>query len=356
MQREQVKKLSVLQQDVRHVCETNENLKLLEGQTVLITGETGFVGSFLVRVLLEYSHMTGKEIHVIAMVRNKAKAEALFNECEKHELISYLCQDVRDAVSWDGTIDYIIHCASNAGPKEYGADPAGTMTTNFAGTAHLLELAREKNVKKFLYASTIEVYGAAYKDGVIGEHDFGVIDSTNVRSCYPISKKACETLAVAYADQYQVPAVIGRLSYLYGAGMKKDDSKVVAQFARNIAEHKNIVMKSTGEQLRSYTYISDAASALLTVLIKGEAAQAYNIANPESRITIAGMAEQLTKIYPDRNLKVVFDLPTEADLKRFSFIRDAVLDSSKLESLGFQASVPIQNGLKRMVESIEENQ
>lgn len=355
MQGEIIKMNSILEQDILRVCETNRELEELSGSTVLITGATGFVGSFLAYTLLYNAQARGADIRIIATVRNEVRAREMFGRFEEKGWVRFLVQDVREPIACEEPIDYIIHCASNAGPREYGADPVGTMTTNFLGTQHLLDLAREKKVRKFLYVSTIEVYGDTQIEGAIGEHDFGTMDSTNVRSCYPLSKKACETLAVSYQDQYQVPAVIGRLSYLYGPGMKKDDSKVVAQFARDIAGNRDIVMKSKGEQLRSYTYISDAASALFTILAKGMPGEAYNIANPQSRMTIAQMARTLAGLYPERGLKVIFDLPTETEQKRFSFIHDAVLDTEKLEGLGYRGEVSGETGLRRMVESMEED-
>ena len=343
----------VLKMDVESVIAENRDLSALMDSTIAITGATGFVGSFLVHVLAGYAMKHNRKIKILAMVRNEKRARELFGMYEEAGLLSYSVGDIAAPCQYEGKLDYIIHCASNAGPKEYGADPVGTMMTNFKGTDEMMKLALKCQVKKILYASTIEVYGQTSGTEAIGEHDFGYIDATVARSCYPESKKACETLSVSYYHQYRLPVVIGRLSYLYGPGMKQNDSKIAAQFPRLVAAGENIVMKSRGEQLRSYTYISDAASAMLTLLNRGEAGEAYNIATEISRITIADLAHTLCELRPASGSKVVFDLPDEEEKKRFSFINDAVLNSEKIEGLGFCAHVSISEGLERVLKSLE---
>lgn len=342
----------IIEEDIRRVMETNAALPELMDRTIAVTGATGFVGSFLIHTIAGYALAHGCQVKILAMVRNEQKGRAMFGAYEDAGLLEFLVGDVAAPCSYAGKVDYIIHCASNAGPREYGQDPVGTIMTNMQGTYNLLNLAKEKQVTRFLYVSTIEIYGAA-NVSPITENDYGFMSATNVRSCYPLSKKASENLSICYGDQYQVPVVIGRLSYLYGPGMKKEDSKVVAQFPRLAAAGEEIVMKSKGDQLRSYTYITDAASALITVLVKGEKGQAYNIANPNSTITIADMARTLVDLRKDRGAALRFDLPSETELKRFSFIADAVLDTQRIESLGYHAEVDMRTGLDRVLQSIE---
>ena len=182
----------------------------------------------------------------------------------------------------------------------------------------------------------------------------GEIDAMKVRSCYPLSKKACETLCVSFAEQYGVAVKIGRLSYIFGPGMRCDDSKIVSVFPQCVAQNKNIVMKSKGEQLRSYTYVTDAITGLLTVLLDGENGNAYNIASKLCITTIAGIAHTLVESYPEKGLKVIFDLPTEAEAKGFSLIENAVLSSEKLEALGWEPKTDLVTGLKNVVEEQHE--
>jgi nucleoside-diphosphate-sugar epimerase len=344
----------IIRNDVNRVSEENLSWEKLKNKTILISGATGFVGSFIINSILTHSINYDKNIKIVAIVRNKANAEKMFENYLDTGLITFLQQDVRSEINYHGDIHYIIHAASNAAPKEYASDPAGTMTTNFIGTINLLEFAKKKHIENFLYLSTIEVYGITYGDKTLSEDDFGLINATNVRSCYPISKKASETLCISYSEQYGIPVSIGRLSYLYGPGMKANDSKVIAQFTRDIANGKDLVLKSKGEQLRSYCYISDAVSGLIKVMLDGKNREAYNIASNLCIVTIASIAHKLVELYSEKGLKVVFDLPTIEEKKAFSQIQNAVLSTSKLESLEWMPRINLADGLRYTVESLLE--
>lgn len=335
----------VVQNDIRRIADYPLAWEKLEGRTLLVTGATGFIGSYIIRSVLEHVRRTGRQIRIAAMVRSAQRAEAKFAEYADLGCIDYIEGDVTEPVNSEVKADYIIHCASNAAPDLYASDPVGTMRINFFGTSHMLDFAARCGCRKFLYVSTIEVYGRTEK-GIIGEEDFGYISSSNVRSCYPESKKCCENLTVCYGRQYGVPVSVGRLSYIYGAGMSKTDSKVCALFAREVAAGHDLVLKSEGKQLRSYTYVSDAITGLLTVLLEGEDGGCYNIASHESRITIAGMAQKYCQLFPEKGSKVRFELPSDYEKGAFSFIADAVLDSTRLESLGWKSQVSLDEGLR----------
>lgn len=335
----------IVKQDIKRIADTDLNWNKLEGKTVLVTGASGFIGSFIISALMQRVIDYDADISVIAMVRCEERARARFADYMHLGKIRFIIGDVTKPIESHLTADYIIHCASNAAPDKYASDPAGTMRINFFGTSNLLDYAKACGAEKFLYVSTIEVYGKTDNLDTIGEEDFGYISSSNIRSCYPESKKCCENLTVCYGKQYGLNVSIGRLSYIYGAGMSKTDSKVCAVFARSVAAGEDIVLKSTGGQLRSYTYVSDAITGLLTVLLDGENGEAYNIASSTSRITIADMAKKYCSLFPEKGSRVKFDLPDDYEKGAFSFIANAVLDSSKLESLGWRAQVPLDDGL-----------
>jgi nucleoside-diphosphate-sugar epimerase len=339
----------IVKQDINRIANSNLNWNKLEGKSVFVTGATGFIGSFIIRAIMQRVADYGADIKVIAMVRSLERAKNKFEQYLSLGKIDFVIGDVTQPLDTDLKADYIIHCASNAAPDKYASDPVGTMQINFFGTSNLLDYAKKVDAKKFLYVSTIEVYGKTNNLELIGEDDFGYISSLNVRSCYPESKKCCENLAVCYAKQYGVDVSIGRLSYIYGAGMSKNDSKVCALFARKVAAGEDIVLKSKGKQLRSYTYVSDAICALLTVLLEGKNGEAYNNASSNSKITIADMAKKCCSLFPEKECNVKFDLPSEDEKNAFSFISNAVLDSTKLEQLGWSAQVSLNDGLKYAV-------
>lgn len=318
------------------------------GKTFFITGATGFIGKSLIRTLRAHGEQYQKEFHVVALVRDLEKARKLFPYEES--FITFVCGDVAEAIPYEGPMDYMVHCASNAAPDQYLQDPVGTMKINFCGTLHSLESARKNGAEKYLYVSTIEVYGKTQKAGFLSEEEFGYIASSNIRSCYPESKKCSETLTTCYGRQYGMDTVIGRLSYIYGAGMGENDTKIGASFARDVARRRDIVLKSAATQKRSYTYISDAVTALLLLLASGEGGEIYNVASEESVTTIAGMAELCCALFPQQGTKVCYAAPAAEEQKRFSFLEDAVLDGRKLRNLGWSAEVPLRAGLRYEIE------
>lgn len=345
---------NIVKADIERISNSNISWHKLKDKSVLVTGATGFIGSFIIHSLMRKNETDNLNVKVIAFVRNIEKGRCAYGEYEKAGMLTFIEQDVTMPLPTDKRADYIIHCASNAAPKEYSLYPVETMKTNFFGTVNLLDYAKAVKAESFLYVSTIEIYGTTHGVPEIDESTYGVIDAMKVRSCYPLSKKGCETLCLSYADEYNLNVKVGRLSYIFGPGMKKGDSKIVAVFPKCIADGENIVMKSKGEQLRSYTYVTDAITGLFTVLLDGESSQAYNIASKKCITTIAGIAHTLVDSYPEKGLKVIFDLPTQAEAKGFSLIENAVLSSEKLEGLGWQSEIDLVTGLKNVVaEQIE---
>lgn len=345
---------NIVKADIERIAAAPVSWDKLKNKSVLVTGATGFIGSFIIHSLMKKNETDNLGVKVLALVRSVERGRKVYGEYEKAGALAFIEQDVTAPLTTEEKADYIIHCASNAAPKEYSLYPVETMKTNFFGTVNLLDYAKRVNAQSFLYVSTIEIYGTTHGVPEINESTYGVIDAMKVRSCYPLSKKGCETLCLSYADEYNINIKIGRLSYIFGPGMKQGDSKIVAVFPKCIADGENIVMKSKGEQLRSYTYVTDAITGLFTVLLDGENGEAYNIASKKCITTIAGIAHTLVDSYPEKGLKVIFDLPTEAEAKGFSLIENAVLSSEKLESLGWESEIDLVTGLKNVVaEQIE---
>lgn len=309
----------------------------LDGKNILITGACGLIGRAFIDFLIENK----ANCNIYAMARNRSKIEKRFAHYLSNPLFHVVEGDVNVPLKQDITFHYMVNAASNANPNAYATDPVGTMWTNINGTKNLLDYGKEHGLERFLYVSSGEVYGNGDVDEW-KESDSGYVDSMTLRSCYPTSKRAAETLCVAYSQQYGIETVVARPCHTYGPHFTDSDTRAYAQFVRNARKHEDIVLKSKGEQYRSWLYVKDCASAILSILLKGENGEAYNVADENSCVTIRELAETIASIGGG---KVVFDLPSDVEKKGFSVIRKAVFDTSKLESLGWRPNYQLKEAL-----------
>ena len=315
------------------------DIKSLRGSSILITGCTGTIGSWIADTLLLFNEINAADMKIILAGRRIDRMKAHFEKCPTASPV-YAHFDLGKAPEWNFPIDYIIHTAGNAHPAAFNGDPCGTITGNIMGTWNLLKYGLDHGCKRFLYISTGEVYGQGDLSLESFEETYGgYVDPTSPRSSYPNSKRAAETLCASFTAQYGMETVIVRPSHTYGPCVTATDSRANVQFLKNGFDGNDIVMKSAGTQERSYTYVADCASAALTVLLKGKKGSAYNSAVPEARATIAGFARAVAEV---SGTKVVFADPTAADLANRTPIAKQVLSSVKTESLGWKGRYDVR--------------
>lgn len=345
----------VLKEDFERVCSSNSDLKYFENKTVLITGGTSLLFSYFVKLLLfnnNYKDSKSKT-KVIITIRNEKKAHEIYQDYLNDENLTIIKIDLMKSIEIDSHIDIIIHAASQASPKYYGVDPCGTINANTIGTYNLLEFARKYNITDFLYISSSEVYGAPNKDSV-SETDYGYLDCMNVRSCYAEGKRAGETMCVAYSVQYGIKAKIARFYHTYAPNMPLDDGRIFADFANKIINKKDIVLNSDGSAIRCFCYVSDAIEAIMRIIVKGESANAYNVANPKEEYSIKELAEMLCNYFSDRNIKVIINTTNKLNNGYIpSTVAKAVPSIEKMKALGFEPHVTVLEGFEKVIKSYE---
>ena len=339
----------VLEDDLKTIIAEDLSWEKLKNKTVMITGASGMVGSYMLYVLLMLNDEKHYGIKVDAVMRNVNK---LPEEIRNREDVNVVVADVTKDIPDVGDIDYIIHAASPASPLIMQNQPVDTIAANTIGTFKTLELAKEKNAEGYLFISSREIYGQPDEgQEFFYENTYGFVDQLNPRSCYSEGKKAAETMCVCFHEEYGLNTKIARLAHTYGPGMSIYDGRVQADFLKNVYHNEDIVLKSEGTAVRTYTYIADAIAGMYRILLDSEDI-VYNIGNEAGKVSIRDLAEILVSIYPERGLKLVFDIP-EGGTKGTAPYTLGILSSEKLRKLGWNPKYSVKDGFKRTLEYLE---
>lgn len=341
-------------EDVRYVGELPLPWNLLQDSSVMLSGATGMVGSFLTDVLMYRNLEYGQNCTIYALGRSEEKAAKRFQEYWDAPLFHFLQWDILNEpkLVLQASVDYLLHLASTTHPKAYATEPISTIMLNVAGLNSLLSFAHLHGARRFVFTSSCEVYGEC-PDGLaaFSEDSCGYIDCNSLRAGYPESKRAGEALCQAYIWQEGMDIVIPRLSRVFGPTMLASDTKAVSQFIKKGVLREDVVLKSRGTQVYSYSYVADAVSGLLTCLFQGECGGAYNIASQGCEIALRDLAAIAAEC---GGRAVVFELPDQVEAAGYSKASRSVLNSRKLQELGWHTRYGIREGVERTIQMISD--
>lgn len=330
--------------------EIYRNIGIYEG-IFLISGAAGLIGSVLIDCLLEMNDTYAADFKVIAVSKSREHAADSLGVYFDRPDFRFISCDVNEPIPEVGQIDYIVHAASNTHPLAYSRDPVGTIKTNVIGTNNLLDYAKMHIKKRFVFLSSVEIYGENKGDTEkFSEKDCGYLDCNQLRSGYPESKRVGESLCRAYENKYGIDVVIPRLCRVYGPSMRQDDTKALAQFIKKAVSDEDIILKSRGEQYYSYIHVIDAVKAIFYILDKGKSGEAYNVSSELSDIKLIDLANKLAEISGTR---VIFKKPDESESRGYSKATKAVLDNAKLKALGWKETYDIEDGLRMTVQILK---
>ena len=342
----------ILKEDAIQIIDDNDKLKELKGTSFLITGASGMVGSYFVNTLLMLNELYGYDIKMYLVVRNPKKLpEYVLND----KNVQIIEQDVIQPICLDKDVDYVVHAAGPASPLIMREKPVETNFANTIGTANALCYANAHKAKGFLFISSREIYGQPeegqeffYEDGKLGQ-----VDHLVPRNGYAEGKKAAENMLAGFKEEYGLNTKSVRLAHTYGPGMSIYDGRVQADFLKNVVNNENIVLKSTGDSIRTYTYIADAVNAMFKVLLHSKD-MVYNIADEACKTSIRELAETMVSIYPERGLKLVFDIPKDQKNTGTASFTLGILATDKIrKELNWKPKYSIFDGFKRTIEYIE---
>lgn len=338
----------ILEEDLRNSASA---WKSFNNQTFFVTGATGLVGSMLVKSILYANDLYHCGNHVIAAVRSVNKTELVFGKFTERIDFSYQILSLEQSIQVEDDIDYVIHCASPTTSKYFISNPVETIKTLVIGTSNMLQFAFNKQVKAFLYISSMEIYGNVQCQERTEESQLGNIDILNIRSCYSEGKRMCECLCASYYSEYHVPIRIARLAQTFGAGVAESDNRVFAQFSKCMLNQEDIVLHTDGTSYGNYCYTSDAVSGIACILDKGKNGEAYNIVNESTTMQIREMAQLICEKLANNKIKVVFDIPEDSLKYGYAPPTKLKLSGQKLINLGWKPIYNLEEMYQRTIDS-----
>lgn len=314
--------------DVAKTIELTGNFEYFYDKSVLVLGATGLIGSFLTDCLLYADRIQKANIHIFAVSRSRKRLEERFGR--ETEFLRFVEGDVT-TLEFDVPVDVIVHAAGYAYPRAFREKPVETMLANLLGTYRVMEIARRNPECRVLYVSSGEVQEE--------------VDHLTTRACYPVSKKAGETLCLSYIQEYNVDVLIARPCHTFGANVSGEDNRATAQFIACASEDQDIIMKSAGAQMRSFAYVADCVSGLMTILTGGQTGKMYGVAAGEV-CSIRQFAEWCAKTVQRQVIRQEAD---EAAMAEASPIKEQIIDNTELKLLGWTPFFSIEQGIDHSV-------
>lgn len=291
--------LKISQEDLNSIVnDIKKDVSKLEGKTILISGGSGFIGSYINAVLYLLNKTVLKNKCRVISIDNYItgfRKNFLFDIKDKN--FKFLHYDVRLPFTLNEKADFIIHAAGLASPYYYKKYPLETIEAAILGGKNLLELARITRAESFLFFSSSEIYGDPDPEHVPTPETYaGHVSSIGPRACYDESKRLTETLCITYQQIYGIPIKIVRPFNVYGPGMRHTDYRVIPTFLYSALKGKNLPVHDKGNQTRTFCYVSDAITAIFKVLLKGKPGEVYNIGNDAPEISMYELASIICEL------------------------------------------------------------
>lgn len=343
----------LLRSDIEEiVSRLRDSARVLSGKTVLLTGGRGFLGRYFTEIFAALNNDVLEKPVRVVILDNLITAGEAGSEAFSDPNMEFVPHDVIKPFPWEGDLDFIIHAAGIASPYYYRAYPLETLEVAITGTRNMLELA-EMQGARFTFFSSSEIYGDPDPKHVpIPESYRGNVSCQGPRACYDESKRVGETLCYIFHTKNGTHTNVIRPFNVYGPGMQETDYRVLPNFASRVKAGDALKVYGTGNQTRTFCYITDAMVGFLEVAMNGVAGEAYNIGNPKPEISMVELVESMEKVlgrdldydvieYPD-------SYPADEPNRRAPDIRKAQLQ------LKYAPEVTLEDGLGRFLNWTDE--
>jgi len=346
----------IIQADVAAVCEELAGtLQPLSGTTLLVTGGSGFLCSYLLDTVAYLNdHVLSAPCRVISVDNLRSGIADRVAHLARRKDFHFINRDVSQPLHLEERVDWIIHGAGIASPTFYRRFPIETIDVNVSGTRHMLDLARQSNARSLLYMSTSEIYGDPDAAHIpTGEDYRGNVSCTGPRACYDESKRLAETLCATYFNLYRTPVKVIRPFNVFGPGQRLDDKRIIPDLLSAALDRRPIELFSDGRATRAFCYVSDIVRAIWYILLSDADGEAFNVGNDEREITIGDLADVLREVAGPPHLQIVRKVSDDKHYLTDNPQRRCP-DLTKLRSrFPWTPKVPLAEGLKRTLLSYQ---
>lgn len=285
------------------------DLDRLQGKRVLITGGTGFIGTWLLETISWLNKNCNRPCKVYVPTRNPDAFARKAPHLVANSGIVLLPGDIADFQYPDDECNFIIHAAAPGEPRALINDSLGVAETIIRGTRRALELAIQKNVESFLFVSSGAVYGVQPPDlERIPEDYIGAPDVTNVRSAYGEAKRYAEMLCTLYHRRHSLPIHIARPFTFVGPYQDLNAGFAITDFIRDGLQGGPLTIQGDGTTMRSYCYAADMTTMLWKVLFQSPVGRVYNVGSDES-ISILELAKKVVSFFGTPMETIVMSKP-----------------------------------------------
>lgn len=326
--------LSVPEDDVKHIWEkANDCLLALADSRIFITGGTGFFGRWLLESLAFAVTHLGLNTEVLVLTRNPDNFLESAPGLKNAGWLHWQQGDVRDFTFPAGEFTHVLHAATEASASLNRDNPVLMLDTITEGTRRVLDMAKQANVKHFLFVSSGAVYGKQPADCTHVEESYrGGADPLQPSSAYAIGKLYAEHLCMLYAKQYQLPVKIARCFAFVGPHLPLTTHFAIGNFIANVLAKEPIRILGDGSPCRSYLYAADLVAWLWTILCFGQNDRAYNVGSEES-VSIAELAKVVSEqITPSLEMTVAKQRNPQEALERYVPSTKRAREELKLET------------------------
>lgn len=319
----------------------------LKNKSIFITGVTGMIGEMITEVFLQLNR---QGFHCDLNVVIREKKFKMFKERWQNQ-VNFIIQDLNEPIVCNRHIDYIFHIAGESSVSHKYNIPSQVLRTNILGIYHVLEFAKQNQIKGMLFVSSASVYGNTLEKKMKeSEMENAGLNPMLYFNCYAESKRAGECFCSAYGKQYHIPIKVVRPFLIYGSNLRIEQDGLIQDIINAVrTEQQNIQMKSDGSAIRNFCYITDCVVAMFFVMLCGHSQEAYNVGSIGGTITVKEFVKILTGKINRKKKRINVFWSIDESRKQINYIPDFC----RLSDLGYTSCVSTEQGITKMLEGIK---